>query len=179
MRFKSRRIGSKKSRPIPNDGQIFSRWECFHVPTSVSRQPCYRARRPRADPRIGPGPAPPAKPDEELVNKVRDSIARGVQFLKKQQNPQGNWEGLVLNILADMEGGATALVTLALLNCGEKADDPGMKRALDYLAGLPAPRERHADVRTMLARCVDRFGAQPRSVDLRDATALLRELTVE
>ncbi len=90
------------------------------------------------------------KPEEELVNKVRDSIKRGVQFLKKNQNPQGNWEGLVLNFLADMEGGSTALVTLALLNCGEKPDDPAMAKALDYLAGLPARKTYVAGLQNMV-----------------------------
>lgn len=90
------------------------------------------------------------KPEEELVNKVRDSIKRGVQFLKRNQNPQGNWEGLVLNFLADMEGGSTALVTLALLNCGEKPDDPAMAKALDYLASLPARKTYVAGLQNMV-----------------------------
>jgi hypothetical protein len=86
-----------------------------------------------------PGPAPAAspKPEEELVEKVRKSIDLGVKFLKKQQTPQGTWEGVVLNFLADMDGGATALVTLALLNCGVKDNDPAIVRGLDYLRGLP------------------------------------------
>ncbi|MBX9623189.1 MAG: DUF4159 domain-containing protein [Gemmataceae bacterium] len=88
-----------------------------------------------------PGPAPPAaappKADEELVNKVRDAIKNGVRYLKKQQTPRGDWEGILLNTLADMEGGATALVVLALLNCGESPDDPAVARALQYLRTLP------------------------------------------
>ena len=74
-----------------------------------------------------PKAAAPPKPEDELVNKVRDSIKRGVTFLKNNINKQqGNWEGVVLQYLADMEGGSTALVLLALLNCGEKPDDPMM-----------------------------------------------------
>jgi hypothetical protein len=88
-----------------------------------------------------PAPAaPPPKPEEELVEKVRKAIDKGVLFLKKQQSPQGNWEGIVLTFLADMEGGATALVTLALLNCGVKPEDPAVAKALEYLHGLP-PRK--------------------------------------
>ncbi len=88
-----------------------------------------------------PKAAAPPKPEDELVNKVRDSIKRGVDFLKRNINKQqGNWEGIVLQFLADMEGGSTSLVVLALLNCGEKPDDPVMAKALDYLAGLP-PRK--------------------------------------
>lgn len=93
-------------------------------------------------PAVQPAPPPPAppRPEEDLVNKVRDSIRRGVVYLKKQQTAKGDWEGVVLKFLADMEGGATALVTLALLNCGEKPDDPAIAKALDYLRGLP-PRK--------------------------------------
>ncbi|HXD87937.1 MAG TPA: DUF4159 domain-containing protein [Urbifossiella sp.] len=86
-----------------------------------------------------PQPAP-VKPEEELVNKVRDSIKRGVAYLKKNQTSQGNWEGVVLKFLADMEGGSTALVVLALLNCGEKPDEPYLQKAIKYLADLP-PRK--------------------------------------
>src|SRR6185437_5891038 len=77
------------------------------------------------------------KPEEELVNKVRDYIKRGVAYLKKNQTSQGNWEGVVLKFLADMEGGSTALVVLALLNCGEKPDEPYLQKAIKYLADLP------------------------------------------
>lgn len=87
-----------------------------------------------------PAPAPaqpaPTKPEEELVDKVRDAIKKGVRYLKKQQTPRGDWEGIVLNFLADMDGGATALVTLALLNCGERLDDPAVAKAMDYLRRL-------------------------------------------
>src|SRR5947207_594789 len=86
-----------------------------------------------------PPPAPP-KPEEELVEKVRKGIDKGVAYLKKQQSPQGNWEGIVLNFLADMDGGSTGLVTLALLNCGVKPQDPAVAKALDYLQNLP-PRK--------------------------------------
>jgi hypothetical protein len=85
-------------------------------------------------------PAAPPKPEDEMVEKVRKGIDKGVAYLKKEQNAQGNWEGIVLAFLADMEGGATALVTLALLNCGLKPEDPSVAKALEYLHGLP-PRK--------------------------------------
>ena len=75
-----------------------------------------------------PPPAAP-KPEEEMVEKVRKAIDKGVAFLRKEQNPQGNWEGIVLNFLADMEGGATALVTL-MVNCGVTA------RTVSGIAGV-------------------------------------------
>jgi hypothetical protein len=84
-----------------------------------------------------PAAAAPPKAEEELVEKVRKAIDNGVRYLKKQQTAQGNWEGVVLNTLADLDGGTTALVTLALLNCGLTKDDPAVAKALDYLRKLP------------------------------------------
>jgi hypothetical protein len=82
--------------------------------------------------------APPAKVDEELVEKVHKAIFRAVEYLKNKQNPQGTWEGIVLQFLAGMEGGQTALVTLALLNSGlVKPDDAILVKPLRYLKDLP------------------------------------------
>lgn len=92
---------------------------------------------PQPAPAAPPAPPAPPKPEDELVEKVRKGIEKGVAFLKKEQNPQGNWEGVVLAFLADMDGGATALCTLALLNCGVKPEDPSLVRALQYLHDLP------------------------------------------
>src|SRR6476659_6778339 len=91
---------------------------------------------PAAEPEgaILPPPPPPPKVEEELVEKVRKAIDDGVRYLKKEQSrTQWNWEGVVLNLLADMEGGVTALVTLALLNCGLKQTDVEIAKAIDYL----------------------------------------------
>ena len=68
---------------------------------------------------------------------MRKAIDDGVRYLKKEQTKQGNWEGVVLNLLADLEGGVTALTTLALLNCGVKPTEAEMARALEYLRTLP------------------------------------------
>jgi hypothetical protein len=90
-----------------------------------------------AQPPAGPRPAAPPRAEEELVEKVRKAIERGVKNLEKQQFPDGTWEGGWLPILTDMKGGATALVTLALLNCGLKPEDRTVARALDWLRTLP------------------------------------------
>lgn len=83
----------------------------------------------------------PIKPDEELVEKVRKSIDLGVKFLiNEQHRTTHNWEGVLLKVLAEMEGGQTALVTLALLNSGVKPDDPVLVTPLEYLRSLP-PRK--------------------------------------
>ena len=93
---------------------------------------------------------PPAAPQEELVEKVRKSIDRGVRYLEKQQSPQGNWEGIVLNIIATLDGGATSLVTLALLNCGVKPEERVVARALDYLRTLPPKKTYVVALQTMV-----------------------------
>ena len=90
-----------------------------------------------AVPPPAPAAPPPPKPEDELVEKVRKGIEKGVAFLKTSQTNQGNWEGVVITLLADMDGGATGLATLALLNCGVKPEDPSLVRALEYLHGLP------------------------------------------
>ena len=75
-----------------------------------------------------PAQPPPraVKPEEELVEKVRKAIDNGVKFLKKQQSPQGNWEGDRGQSPGRHGGRSTALVTLALLNCGVKPTDPAV-----------------------------------------------------
>jgi hypothetical protein len=80
--------------------------------------------------------AQPNKPDEELVDRVRDAMTRGVRYLKKKQSKEGHWENVLLDWVIQMKGGTTALVTLALLNCGEKPDDPAVAKALRYLREL-------------------------------------------
>src|SRR5262245_12573968 len=87
-------------------------------------------------PRSLAGAAAPKKPDEELVDRVRDAMTKGVRYLKKKQSKEGHWEDAVLDFLIQMRGGTTALVTLALLNCGEKPDDPAVAKALRYLREL-------------------------------------------
>jgi hypothetical protein len=87
--------------------------------------------------------------EEELVERVRQGIELGVKYLKSQQR-DGTWEGVVLNVLADMEGGVTALATLALLTSGVKPDDPTVARALDYLRTLPPRKTYVVGLQTMV-----------------------------
>lgn len=100
------------------------------------------APAPAKQPLPGPPPAP-GKADEELVERVRKGIDGGVKYLKSKQNrATGNWEGeqFVLNFVVNMEGGTSALVTLALLNAGLTEKDESVRKALDYLRTLP-PRK--------------------------------------
>jgi hypothetical protein len=94
-------------------------------------------------------------PDETPGQNVTAAREKAVKFLKAQQTPQGHWEGYVLNFLADMEGGATALVTLSLLEAGVPADDPAVKKALDYLAKLPPKKTYVVSLQTQVLAKAD------------------------
>ncbi|MBP3956540.1 DUF4159 domain-containing protein [Gemmata sp. G18] len=99
-----------------------------------------------------PAPPPPkaANPDGELVDKVKTAIDNGVGFLKKEAaKNNGNWEGLILKSLVDMDGGPTALAVLALLNSGVKVDDPTVKGGLDYLRKLTPAKTYVVALQTM------------------------------
>ena len=80
------------------------------------------------------------------AEQVNAAINSGVAFLEKQQRPDGRW--------TDHEsepGGATALCTLALLNCGRKPTDPSVKKALDYLERLPDPERTYSSSLMIMA----------------------------
>jgi hypothetical protein len=59
---------------------------------------------------------------------VRQSIDKGVSFLRNTQMRNGQWNEMNL-----YEGGVTALVALALLNCGVPTTDPDLAEALKLL----------------------------------------------
>jgi Domain of unknown function (DUF4159) len=70
-----------------------------------------------------------ADSSDVTAEEVRRSIERGVQYLKKLQDPQkGTWPDQ-----PNHGGGATPLCTLALLNCGCGPDDEAVRKALTYL----------------------------------------------
>lgn len=79
--------------------------------------------------------------DAKLVQDVKSAIDRGVSYLKKTQNKQGNWENLVLGEIAGLKGGVSSLATLALLNAGYTKDDPTVAKALEYLRKLGVPEK--------------------------------------
>ena len=87
-----------------------------------------------------PTPVVAAPPDErELVEKVNLAIDRGVQFLRASQKNR-TWEGFWAGELAGLDGGVTALATLALLNCGVKPEEKEVKTAIEFLRTLPRQR---------------------------------------
>jgi hypothetical protein len=60
--------------------------------------------------------------------QVESSIRRGVQYLQKSQLAGGGWEEYPRH-----DGGLTALCTLAQLTAGVPANDPSVRRAMEYL----------------------------------------------
>ena len=63
------------------------------------------------------------------AEEVERAIRNGVHYLKQQQRADGSWP----DIEGDTQTGTTSLVTLALLNAGEKPDSPTIRKALELL----------------------------------------------
>lgn len=77
--------------------------------------------------------------------KVAKAIKNGVSYLKVAQQPDGGWrEQLPQNC------GVSALITLALLNCGEDPESPYMRRALNYLRKAPPEATYSVALQTMV-----------------------------
>ncbi|HUY93535.1 MAG TPA: DUF4159 domain-containing protein [Pirellulales bacterium] len=79
------------------------------------------------------------------AEEVRDSIDRGVSYLKNEQRNDGSWPDPV-----GYPGGITALCTLALLNCGVPPNDPQVQSALNYLRKLPPSMTYSTALQTMV-----------------------------
>ena len=127
-------------------------------------------------------PAPPAGKggqDAELVQKVKESIDKGVRYLKKQQHKDGDWEGIVLGDIAGLKGGVTSLATLALLNAGLKPDDPAVLKALEYLRKLGTPEKTYVvALQTMVLAAARHNGDLPqiaKNVEWIQKTAIYSE----
>ena len=65
---------------------------------------------------------------EIRAEKVRESIARGIRYLKESQSVKGTWTPH-----PNFTGGVTALCTLALLEAGVPPDDPCVQQGLREL----------------------------------------------
>ncbi len=65
------------------------------------------------------------------AEQVRESIERGINFLKRSQQANGTWQPVGYH-----RGGVTALATLALLTAGVPPQDPTVRRSLEFLDGL-------------------------------------------
>src|SRR5690606_9958291 len=87
--------------------------------------------------------APPVGPVD--AEQVISSIERGVDYLKREQNPRGNW-----NDQLAFPGGVSALCTLALLNSGIEPSDPVVEKALTYLRRAKLEKTYTVTLQTMV-----------------------------
>lgn len=85
----------------------------------------------------GPLLAQPPRPREELVDRVKASIDRGVRYLRQQQAAQGHWEIGGFGGIGPTQGGQSCLALLALLNAGVPPNDPVVQLGLRYVRSLP------------------------------------------
>ena len=97
-------------------------------------------------------PAAAVHAEEPLVQKVRTSLNKGVEYLKGQQKDQGggrfNWENDTLTVL--QPGGSSCLAMLALLTAGVPADDPVVKKGMPYILGLKPQHTYVVGLQTMV-----------------------------
>jgi hypothetical protein len=88
----------------------------------------------------------PAARGDVTAEQVRDSIDRGVTYLRRQQFPDGSWQ----EVTPIMVGGVTSLCTLALLNAGVSKDDPQIQAALGILRQVPPNANYPTALQTMV-----------------------------
>ncbi len=84
---------------------------------------------------VAPVPLAGQQAEEKFQKDIAAAREKAIEFLKKEQK-DGKWEGAVINALADMEGGFSALVALSLLEAGVPANDPVVTKAIKYLVKL-------------------------------------------
>ena len=91
---------------------------------------------------------PPQRARADVDAKaVERSIARGIAYLRKSQNPRGGWEEY-----GGQSCGLSALCTLALLNASVSRDDPDIVRAMRYLRAFE-PRATYSVALQTLVFC--------------------------
>src|SRR5687768_12165815 len=69
---------------------------------------------------------------EVTAATVNDAIRMGVGYLHSKQQSNGSWSDFESPGFVQ-PGAITALMTLALLNCGERVDEPHVAKALEFL----------------------------------------------
>lgn len=77
-----------------------------------------------------PATGAPANPGQADRAKLQTSVKRGLDYLRKTQQPDGSWKSYP---------GITAMCAIAFLRNGVKESDPAVGRACAYLAKLAKP----------------------------------------
>jgi hypothetical protein len=99
--------------------------------------------------------APVPKDTEQFEKAVAAARKGAIEYLKAMQNKDGNWESAVLNLVAEMEGGQTALVTLSLLESGLPFNDPTIAKAVEYLVKLAPKKTYVVSLQTQVLARID------------------------
>jgi hypothetical protein len=90
--------------------------------------------------------APPApnNPSEVSKESIEAAVQKGIAYLRTQQRADGSWDYRDGPFTLNMPGvdthltmGCAALCCLAMLKGGVKADDPAIKKGLDYCRNHP------------------------------------------
>jgi len=90
---------------------------------------------------------PSTAPDEiPLPVRANHSIARGVEYLRRMQLPDGSYAGRE----GEHPGGVTALVAFTLARAGVRRDEPVLQRAWSALAGIEFKSTYSASVHLLL-----------------------------
>jgi prenyltransferase beta subunit len=96
------------------------------------------------------GSAAPRPDEVPLPVRVNHAIARGVEYLKQLQLPDGAFAGYE----EDHPGGVTALVAFTLAKSGVRKNDPVIQRAWSALAGLQFKSTYSAAVHLLLCEAL-------------------------
>src|SRR6185436_390120 len=72
----------------------------------------------------------PARAQDVTGAQVSRAVQKGIDYLRSTQRFDGGWPDYGL------EGGATALACLAMLNAGISRDDLALRRGLDVTAAI-------------------------------------------
>ena len=115
----------------------------------------------------------PSLAQEKLVDQVRKSIDKGVQFLRDQEQGRGHWE--VDAESTARKGGWSSLAMLALMQAGVPVEDEMLQRGLKWLRTVEPAQTYTVGLQTM----VFALAADPRDKPLlqRNADWLVRAKT--
>lgn len=92
------------------------------------------------------GAQPVQRAKSVSAEQVNQAIADGINYLQRQQKPDGTWDEIVLGF----NGGVTSLCTLALLTAGVPANDPGIQKALAQIRKIDTKMNYVISLQTMV-----------------------------
>ncbi|MFV1958489.1 MAG: hypothetical protein ACC662_03645 [Planctomycetota bacterium] len=91
-----------------------------------------------------------ARVDAALQARINKAVERGATWLAGRQRPGGNYPGFGDDLPPDtinpMDLGLNALVVQTLARCGRKADDPAIRRGLQWCRSRYSKGEEHLRV---------------------------------